>query len=41
MALRRNRLGDWFAVEIEDKNKASNDEVKTECKNDSEDNCAA
>lgn len=41
MACRRRGLGDRFAIEVEDKNKASNDEVEAKCKDDSEEDCAA
>ncbi len=41
MACRRVRFGDWFTVEVEDDNKASNDEVEAKCKDDTEEDCAA
>ena len=41
MTCRRRGLGDRFAIEVEDKNKTSNNEVEAKGSKDPEEDCAA
>lgn len=41
MAGRRGGFGRWFAIEIEDENEASDDQMKQECNGDSNEDCGA